>query len=153
KLGSQYAQRVYGIEKPRVALLNTGSEEGKGNLLYQKAHTLLSSEKTIKFVGNIEPRDFFDGEVDVTVCDGFVGNIFLKQTEGFYKLVKQEGINNPYLNQFNYETYGGTPILGVQGNVILGHGISNDNAISNMIMAAEKVAKANLAAHIMQAFK
>ena len=107
----------------------------------------------MNFIGNIEPRDFFDGNVDVTVCDGFTGNIFLKQAEGFYKLLQQRKVNDDYLSLFNYEQYGGTPVLGVNGNVILGHGVSSALAISNMILASEKVASANLAQHIKKAFQ
>lgn len=152
KLGSVYAREVFNIESPRIGLLNTGSEETKGSLMYQKAHELLKLESNINFVGNIESREFFDGKCDVTVCDGFAGNLILKQTEAFYKLIRQRNIDDDYLNQFNYENYGGTPVLGVNGNVLLGHGISNGNAICNMILAAEKVAKANLADHIKKAF-
>lgn len=152
KLGSVYAQQIYGIDSPRVGLLNTGAEETKGSLLYQQAHELLKLEGAINFTGNIEARDFFDGNCDVTVCDGFTGNVMLKQTEAFYKLLQERGIKDEYLDLFNYEQYGGTPVLGVNGNVLLGHGISNGNAICNMILAAEKVAQANLASHIKQAF-
>lgn len=152
KLGSVYAREVFGIENPRVGLLNTGTEETKGSLMYQKAHELLKLENSIEFIGNMESRDFFDGGCDVTVCDGFAGNLILKQTEAFYKLLKKRNIEDDYLDQFNYENYGGTPVLGVNGNVLLGHGISNSNAICNMILAAEKVANANLAEHIKKAF-
>jgi glycerol-3-phosphate acyltransferase PlsX len=152
KLGSVYAKQVFGIEAPRVGLLNTGAEETKGSLLYQQAHELLKLESEINFVGNLEARDFFDGNCDVTVCDGFTGNVMLKQTEAFYKLLQSRGIQDDYLDLFNYEHYGGTPVLGVNGNVLLGHGISNGNAICNMILAAEKVAEADLAAHIKKAF-
>lgn len=152
KLGSVYAHQVFNVENPRVGLLNTGSEETKGSLMYQKAHELLKLENKINFIGNIEARDFFDGKCDVTVCDGFAGNLILKQTEAFYKLIRQRNIEDDYLDQFNYENYGGTPVLGINGNVLLGHGISNGNAICNMILAAEKVANANLADHIKQAF-
>lgn len=153
KLGAIYAKSVFGLDKPRVALLNTGSEESKGSQLYQKAHELLKSEKDLNFVGNLEARDFYSGEADVTVCDGFTGNIVLKQTEAFYSLLEKRGVDDDYLNLFNYEQYGGTPVLGVNGNVILGHGISNGNAIANMILATERVAQANLAEHIKEAFK
>ena len=153
QLGEIYAREVWGINKARVGLLNTGSEKSKGSPLYQKAHELLRSEASLNFIGNIEPRDFFDGNVDVTVCDGFTGNIFLKQAEGFYKLLQQRKVNDDYLSLFNYEQYGGTPVLGVNGNVILGHGVSSALAISNMILASEKVASANLAQHIKKAFQ
>lgn len=153
RLGEVYARGVLDIKKARVGLLNTGSEKSKGSILYQKAHELLQQEEGINFIGNIEPRDFFDGNADVTVCDGFTGNIVLKQTEGFYKLLQQRKVKDDYLSLFNYEQYGGTPVLGVNGNVLLGHGVSSALAISNMILASEKVASADLAQHIKKAFQ
>ncbi len=152
KLGQLYSHHVLGVKSPRVALLNTGAEPSKGSLLYQKTHELLTDAKDITFVGNLEARDFYDGVSDVTVCDGFTGNVVLKQAEGFYNLLKHQNIEDPFIEKFNYEEYGGTPILGVNGNVILGHGISSSKAICNMILATEKVAKANLALHINKAF-
>ena len=86
------------------------------------------------------------------VCDGFTGNIVLKQAEGLYSLLKQRGINDAYFDRFNYENYGGTPILGVKGNVIIGHGISNETAVKNMIMHSFDVAKSGLAIKINEAF-
>ncbi len=153
KLGATYATVVHGIDNPRVGLLNTGAEPGKGSLLYQKAHELLSNSKELTFTGNVEARDFYDGTVDVTVCDGFTGNVFLKQAEGFYQLISHRKIEDPFLEKFNYELYGGTPILGVRGNVVLGHGVSSPKAILNMILATEKIAKAKLSEHITKAFK
>ncbi len=153
KLGATYATVVHGIDNPRIGLLNTGGEPGKGSLLYQKAHELLSSAKELTFTGNVEARDFYDGIVDVTVCDGFTGNVFLKQAEGFYQLISHQKIEDAFLEKFNYELYGGTPILGVRGNVVLGHGVSSPKAISNMILATEKIAEAKLSEHITKAFK
>lgn len=153
KLGEVYARLVYGVENPRIGLLNTGEEEGKGSLLYQKAHELLRSSKDITFVGNLEARDFYDNRVDVTVCDGFTGNVFLKQAEAFYNLLQYRDIKDPFLDKFNYERYGGTPILGVNGNVVLGHGVSGPTAIANMILATEQVAKAKLSENITKVFK
>jgi len=143
-LGSIYTSAVLNISEPRVALLNTGEEETKGSLLYQRAYQLLKSSEAINFVGNIEARDFFDGKADVTVCDGFTGNIFLKQSEGFYKILKQNKIRNSYLDLFNFESYGGTPVLGVNGNVVLGHGISGSKAIKNMVLTSESIAQIGL---------
>lgn len=153
RLGATYVKVVYGVETPRVGLLNTGAEPGKGSLLYQKAHELLSNSKELTFTGNVEARDFYDGVVDVTVCDGFTGNVFLKQAEGFYQLIKKRNVDDPFLDKFNYELYGGTPILGVRGNVVLGHGVSGPLAISNMILATERIALAGLSEHIIKAFK
>lgn len=151
-LGSLYSQNVYGIEKPKVALLNIGEEPSKGNLLTQTTHKLLADSKEVNFIGNIEGRDLFLGTADVVVCDGFTGNIVLKQAEGIYTLMKKRGIKDEFFDRFNYENYGGTPILGVKGNVIIGHGISNDKAVKNMILHSSEVAKSGLATRVNEAF-
>lgn len=151
-LGSLYSKNVYGIEKPRVALLSIGEEESKGNLLTISTHKLLKDSDEINFVGNVEGRDLFVGKADVIVCDGFTGNVVLKQAEGIYSLMKKRGIKDEYFDRFNYENYGGTPILGVKGNVIIGHGISNDIAVKNMILHSYEVAKSGLASKINEAF-
>jgi len=144
-LGALYAKNVYGIENPRVALLNIGEEETKGNLLTIAVHKMLSESEEVNFIGNIEGRDIFLGKADVIVCDGFTGNIVLKQAEGIYYIMKKRAIQDEYFDRFNYENYGGTPILGVKGNVIIGHGISNDKAVMNMILHSYEVAKSGLA--------
>ena len=151
-LGSLYSQNVYGIEKPRVALLNIGEEHSKGNLLTQSTHKLLADSKEINFIGNIEGRDLFLGQADVVVCDGFTGNVVLKQAEGIYTLMKKRGIKDEFFDRFNYENYGGTPILGVKGNVVIGHGISNDIAVKNMILHSSDVANSGLASRVNEAF-
>lgn len=152
-LGTLYCQNVYGTEKPRVGLLNIGEEETKGNLLTQAAYKLLADSDNINFIGNIEGYDLFSGKADVVVCDGFTGNVVLKQAEGMYSIMKKRGIDDEFFNRFNYENYGGTPILGVKGNVIIGHGISNDIAVKNMIIHSHDVAKSGLAKRIGEAFK
>jgi phosphate acyltransferase len=151
-LGSLYSQHVHNIEKPRVALLNIGEEESKGNLLTIATYKLLAESDEINFIGNIEGRHIFSGKADVIVCDGFTGNIVLKQAEGIYSLMKKRGINDEYFDRFNYENYGGTPILGVKGNVIIGHGISNDIAVKNMILHAYELANSGLAMKVNDAF-
>ena len=151
-LGSLYSKNVYGIENPRIALLNIGEEESKGNLLTIAAHKLMKDSDEINFIGNLEGRDLFSGKADVVVCDGFTGNVVLKEAEGIYTLMKKRGIKDEYFDRFNYENYGGTPILGVQGNVLIGHGISNDKAIRSMIIHAHEVAKSGLASKINEAF-
>ncbi len=151
-LGSLYAKNVYGIEKPRIALLNIGEEASKGNLLTIAAHKLMEDSDEINFVGNLEGRDLFTGKADVIVCDGFTGNVVLKQAEGIYTLMRKRGIKDDYFDRFNYENYGGTPILGVKGNVIIGHGISNDKAVRSMLMHSYEVAKSGLANKINEAF-
>ena len=151
-LGSVYANNVLGIEKPKVALLNIGEEDSKGNLLSIATHKLLAESDELNFTGNIEGRDIFTGAADVIVCDGFTGNIVLKEAEGIYTLMKKRGIQDAYFDRFNYENYGGTPILGVKGNAIIGHGISNDIAVMNMILHAHNVVSSNLTQKINEAF-
>jgi glycerol-3-phosphate acyltransferase PlsX len=152
ELGSLYSKNVYGNKSPRVGLLNIGEEDSKGNLLTLAAHKLMASSDTINFIGNIEGYDLFSGKADVVVCDGFTGNVVLKQAEGFYTIMRKRGIKDEFFDRFNYENYGGTPILGVKGNVIIGHGISNDIAVKNMIIHSYDVAKSGLAAKINEAF-
>jgi glycerol-3-phosphate acyltransferase PlsX len=120
--------------------------------LTQSTHKLLASSDDINFIGNVEGRDLFTGKADVIVCDGFTGNIVLKEAEGMYTLMKKRGINDEFFDRFNYENYGGTPILGVKGNVIIGHGISNDIAVKNMLLHAYEVAKSGLSDKINKAF-
>ena len=151
-LGSLYSKHVYGNEKPRVALLSIGEEESKGNIVTLAAHKLIAASDDINFIGNIEGRDLFSGKADVVVCDGFTGNIVLKQAEGVYELMKKRGLQDEFFDRFNYENYGGTPILGVKGNVIIGHGISNDIAVKNMILHAYEVATSGLTSSINEAF-
>jgi len=151
-LGSLYSKNVYGIENPRVALLNIGEEPTKGNLLTIAAHQLLADSDEVNFIGNVEGRDLFTGAADVIVCDGFTGNVVLKQAEGIYTMMRKRGIRDEYFDRFNYESYGGTPILGVMGNVIIGHGISNDIAVKSMLKHSYEVAKSQLAKQINEAF-
>ncbi len=151
-LGAIYAKKVYGVDNPKVALLNIGEEDSKGNLLTQAAHKLMADSDDINFIGNIEGRDLFMGIADVIVCDGFTGNIVLKEAEGIYTLMKRRGINDEYFDRFNYENYGGTPVLGVKGNVIIGHGISNEFAVKNMILHSYEVARSGLASSVNEAF-
>lgn len=151
-IGSTYANTVQGIDKPKVGLLNIGEEDTKGNMLTIATHKLLAETEGIHFIGNIEARDLFSGTADVVVCDGFTGNNVLKQAEGMYTIMRKRGIKDAYFDRFNYENYGGTPILGVKGNVIIGHGISNDVAVKNMLKHAFEVTKSELAIHINKAF-
>jgi len=151
-LGSLYSRNVDGHENPRVALLNIGEEASKGNLLTQAAYKLLDEADNINFVGNIEGYDLFSGKADVVVCDGFTGNVVLKQAEGIYSIMRKRGIQDEFFDRFNYENYGGTPILGVKGNVIIGHGISNDIAVKNMIIHSADVAGSGLVSRISEAF-
>ena len=152
-LGSLFAENIYGISKPKVGLLNIGEEKGKGNLLTQATYQLLEDNDDINFVGNVEGRDLFNDKADVIVCDGFTGNVVLKQAESFFTLIAKRNLLDDYFKRFNYENYGGTPVLGVSGNVLIGHGISNDKAIKNMILLGKDLIHSNLTNKIKTAFK
>ena len=151
-LGSLYAKHILKINTPKVALMSIGEEEEKGNMLVKETHALLKTTKDILFTGNVEGRDLFNEKADVIVCDGFTGNVLLKEAESFYALIKKRGINDPYFDRFNYEDYGGTPILGINSTVIIAHGISKAKAIKNMILLAHEVAEAKLSDRIAAAF-
>lgn len=138
-MGSVYAQSILGIENPRVALLNIGEEEGKGNLLAQATYPLLKENSHINFVGNVEGRDILLDKADVMVCDGYTGNIILKLAESLFEITQQKHIDHEYFDRFNFENYGGTPVLGVSKPVIIGHGISKALAFKNMIVLAQKM--------------
>lgn len=152
-LGSLYSQYVLGVDKPNVALLNIGQEEGKGNLLTQSAYQLMKDSEDFHFTGNVEGREVLNGNADVIVCDGFTGNVVLKQVEGFYEITKVLNLGDTYFKNFDYEHHGGTAVLGMNSNVVIGHGISNDVAIKNMIMHTVDVVKADLAGKIKEAFQ
>jgi glycerol-3-phosphate acyltransferase PlsX len=151
-IGSIFAQLVYHIENPKVALLNIGEEPEKGNLVSQAAHVMMAESTQFNFVGNVEGRDLFNSKADVIVCEGFTGNVVLKEAEAFYTLIKKRGLSDEYFDRFNYELYGGTPILGVNGSVMIGHGISSPVAIQNMILLSLEVAETKLHEKIKEAF-
>jgi glycerol-3-phosphate acyltransferase PlsX len=151
-LGSIYAKEVYKIANPKVGLLNIGEEPEKGNLVSQAAYSLMKDSKDFNFIGNIEGRNAFDDTADVIVCEGFVGNVFLKSIQAFYKLVTTRNRSDDYFDRFNYELYGGTPVLGVNGNVLIGHGISSPLAFKNMILLAKDIANAKLDEKIKHVF-
>lgn len=138
-MGSVYAQLILGIEKPKVGLVNVGEEEGKGNILAQATYPLLKENKHINFVGNIEGRDVLLNKADVMVCEGFTGNIILKLAESLYDISQRQQVAHEYFDRFNFENYGGTPVLGVSKPVIIGHGISKAKAFKNMIRVAQKM--------------
>lgn len=136
-MGSVYAQLVLGIDNPRVGLINVGEEEGKGNLLAQATYPLLKENKHINFIGNIEGRDVLQNKADVMVCEGFTGNIILKLAESLYEISHAKKVKEEFFERFNFEIYGGTPVLGVAKPVIIGHGISGAKAFMNMIHLAQ----------------
>lgn len=151
-LGSIYANLVYGIKNPRVGLLNIGEEAEKGNIVCRATYELMKEATDFHFIGNIEGRDILNDKSDVIVCDGFIGNIVLKQAESFYHFAIKRGISDEYFDRFNYENYGGTPILGINSNVIIGHGISNSTAIMNMLKLSKEVVDVKLSEQIQKAF-
>lgn len=144
-LGSLFSKYVCNITNPKVSLLNLGEEKTKGNLLTQAAYSLMEESPEYIFDGNCEGRDIFNSENDVIVCDGFTGNIVIKEAEGIYSIMKKRGLLDDYFKRLNYENYGGTPILGLNKTVIIGHGISNEIAIKNMIVLTKDVVEADLA--------
>ena len=153
-IGSIYAEAVLGIGKPRVAVLNIGEEETKGNAQTKATYELLKEDGRINFVCNVEGSYIFTGQVaDVIVCDGFVGNTVLKMAEGLYRINKKLGGGNAFWDAMNYENVGGTPVLGVNAPVIIGHGISSARAIKSMILSTEQCIKADLTVKLQHAFK
>jgi len=143
-MGSVFAQTILGIENPKVGLLNVGEEEGKGNILCQATYPLLKENKHINFIGNIEGRDVFIDKADVMVCEGFTGNIVLKLAESLYDITQRKKIQHEYFDRFNFENYGGTPVLGVNKPVVIGHGISQARSFKNMIILAQKMIDKNV---------
>jgi phosphate acyltransferase len=147
-IGSLYSQHVLGVENPKIALMNLGEEEQKGSVIYQAAHQLLKANNKINFVGNIEGRDVFNDKADVIICDGFVGNVILKMAESFYELMEKRGFMDPFTKLFDYSGVGGSPILGINGNVIIGHGVSTPKAIKNMINQAVQMVEVDISSKI-----
>lgn len=153
-IGAIYAKGVFGIDNPRVALLSNGSEEEKGNLVSKAAFELMKGNPQFNFVGNVEGNDIFsDEKTDVIVCDGFVGNVVLKEAEAFYTIIRKRKIQDEFFERFNFENYGGTPVLGINQPVIIGHGVSNAKAIKNMLRHSHDVVKAKLIDKLKQAFR
>ncbi|HLW50920.1 MAG TPA: phosphate acyltransferase PlsX [Sphingobacteriaceae bacterium] len=151
-LGSLYLEHVIGVEKPTVGLLNIGEEEEKGNMLTQATYPLLAANPRLNFIGNIEGRDVFDDKVDVIVADGFTGNVVLKLAESFYVMTLRKGFRDEFFDRFNYEQYGGSPILGVNAPVIIGHGISSPEAIKNMLLLSKTMKETAIVEKIKSVF-
>lgn len=151
-LGSIFARNVLEIENPRVALLNIGEEESKGTPSVKAAYELMKDHPGINFTGNIEANQLFrEAMADVIVCDGFVGNVVLKQTEAFHHIYKIKNLQDSYFDRLDFESIGGTPIVGINANVVIGHGISKRKAIMNMILQTWAVVHVNLARKIKDA--
>lgn len=151
-LGSLYAEHILKIGQPKVGLVNLGEEEGKGNLLAQATYPLLKENKDINFVGNIEGRDILLDKSDVMVCEGFTGNVVLKMAESIYDITQRRNIKDEHFDRFNFESYGGVPVLGVAKPVIIGHGISHATAFKNMINIACRMMETDLTGKIREKF-
>lgn len=161
-MGAIYAKEILGIANPRVGLMNIGSEDGKGNDLYREAHTLLSQSRLKeRYIGNVEGRDLYGGGVDVIVCEGFVGNVILKVSEGMadflFKSVTPEVIGRldterglakrafeDIGRRFQYSEEGGAPLLGIDGTCIICHGSSDSRSIANALRVATKLKDLNI---------
>ena len=152
-LGSIYAKEVYKIDNPKVGLLNIGEEPEKGNLVTQAAHVMMKDTKDFNFVGNIEGSEVFEDKADVVVCEGFTGNVLLKTAEAFYSMMKKRNRSDDYFDRFNYELYGGTPILGINSNVMIAHGKSSPLAFKNMMVLSKNIIEANLNEKIKTVFQ
>jgi phosphate acyltransferase len=170
RMGSIYARSVLGRENPRVGLLNVGEEPGKGDELSKATYPLLDADDQIDFAGNVEGRDVLMGAADVVVCDGFVGNVLLKFGESVATVlpmfigaeVKANPVPQDHLasfqkifggvkRHFDYEQYGGAPLLGVNGTVLIGHGGSSARAVERMILTAAQAARENVSGAIASA--
>ena len=143
-LGSVYAKTALGMKNPKIGLANIGEEEEKGNAQTQAAHALMKENKSFEFFGNAEPVEIFKNNVDVVVCDGFVGNMLMKHTEALARVFAKRGLVDEYVARFNYEIYGGLPLLGANSIVLIGHGISNAKAIKSMIFQSKNIYETNL---------
>ena len=142
---------MYDIEDPKIGLLNIGEEEEKGSILTQSVYRLMKNSNDFNFIGNVESRDLFNDKADVVVTDGFTGNVLIKQVEAIFEIMNKRGLVDDYFSRFNYENYGGSPILGINATVVLGHGISNEKAIKNMILLTKDVHDADLSKKIKKA--
>jgi len=170
-MGDVYSRAIFGIRRPRIGLLSIGEEDSKGNELTKEAFKSLK-RAPINFIGNVEGRDIFKGDVDVIVCDGFTGNVALKLSEGLYEafasMLKQElqktlsakvgaifaqNAFRQFKHRLDYSEYGGAPLLGIKGITIVCHGRSNANAIKNAVRVADEFCKHNVNRVIEAEFK
>jgi glycerol-3-phosphate acyltransferase PlsX len=150
-LGNLLYSMMYKIDSPKIGLLNIGEESEKGNLLTKATHQLLSQTQGIHFVGNVEGRDIFGDHADVVVCDGFSGNVIIKLCEGIYYRLVKRGVQDDYLDQFNFKHYGGSMVLGVNAPVIVGHGITKAETFVKMIELAQETVQSQLTSKIQKA--
>jgi phosphate acyltransferase len=151
-LAKVFLEGVVQVPNPRIGLLNVGEEEGKGPDTVKAAHQLMKASTQLNFIGNVEGRDIYKGSADAFICDGFTGNIVLKFGESMYGLLKERFPEDLFIETFNFENYGGVPILGVKGISIIGHGISTAKAVESMITSALLAAENQLVSKIEAAF-
>ena len=151
-LGSLFAKHILNFESPKVGLINLGEEEGKGNILTLATYPLLKENNQINFIGNVEGRDILTTKADVFVCNGYTGNVVLKLAESIYDIAKRRNIDDEHFNRFNFEQYGGVPVLGVSKPVIIGHGISHAMAFKNMIRIAHRMLETDLLGKMKDSF-
>lgn len=152
-LGSLYVENMFNVNNPKVALMNIGEEDEKGNTLSMATFPLMKATNLFNFVGNVEGRDLFNDKADVIVCDGFTGNVMLKLAESFYVITIKKGLKDEFFDRFNYEQYGGSPVLGVNAPVVIGHGISSPEAVKNMVLQSREMITTGLIEKIRVAFK
>ena len=152
-LGSLYAQSVKKIDSPKVGLLNIGEEDEKGSIISRAANQLLRNTPEINFFGNVEGRDLFVDSTDVIVCDGFSGNIVIKLVEGFYYQLMKRGVQDEFLDNFNFKHHGGGLILGVKAPVLVGHGISKADTFIKMVEVCKNSVESNFCAKVESAFQ
>jgi glycerol-3-phosphate acyltransferase PlsX len=167
-MAGAYSSLMLGVKNPRVGIMNIGEEEAKGTDLIKKTRALIKSDPSINFVGNIEGRDIFEGKADVIICEGFVGNVVLKLTEGavgmLFQVIKEEVMNRNKLmalwfksvvkeiyKKYDYHEYGGALLLGVDGTAMICHGSSKARTIKNAIMACKKTSEKKINEYIVQA--
>ena len=151
-LGSLFAKYILNFPNPKVGLINLGEEDGKGNILTLATYPLLKENTQINFIGNVEGRDILTTKADVFVCNGYTGNVVLKLVESIYDIAKRRNIDDEHFNRFNFEQYGGVPVLGVSKPVIIGHGISHAMAFKNMIRIACRMLETDLLGKMKDSF-
>lgn len=152
-MGSFFSEHVHGTINPKVGLLNIGEEEEKGNLLTKAAYQMMKDSTDFNFIGNVEGNEIFADKADVVVCEGFVGNVVLKLAESVYNLSQKLHISNPFFQQFNYENFGGIPIIGVGSPILIGHGKSTPLAIKNMLIKNQELVQSGLIKKLKEAFE
>lgn len=150
-LGHTFYKYIMNVENPKTGLINIGEEPEKGNEVVKAAYKLMNGSTDFNFIGNVEGNELFSDKADILVCNGFTGNVVLKLCEGFYKLSRHFGFSNEYLERFNYENQGGSAVLGINGAVVIGHGISNGKAIMNMVKFSAEIVENKLPWRIKEA--